>query len=206
MQPRTKRQKEVLDFIKYHIEKHGYEPSYQQIARNLGVSSKAGIAKHIKALESQGLLARVRENGAFRLKVDPSRSLTELVCEIDWLEVPKNDDEISDWETKPLFIPKLLLAYNTPEAVRAFRVMDDAMIDLHIHEGDIALIKMRSYARDGDIVVALVEDKRAFLTQFFRTGANIELRPANERFDPLIMPADKIEIKGIYRGLLRPLA
>jgi repressor LexA len=56
MQPRTRRQKEVLDFIKRYIEKHGYEPSYQQIARHLGVSSKAGIARHIESLENQGFL------------------------------------------------------------------------------------------------------------------------------------------------------
>ena len=60
MPTRTRRQREVLDFIIRYIDGHGYEPSYQLIARELGVSSKAGIAKHIKALEEQGLLRRRR--------------------------------------------------------------------------------------------------------------------------------------------------
>ena len=61
MQPRTQRQKEILDYIQRFIERHGYEPSYAQIARHFGVSSKATIAKHIAALESRGLLSRRSE-------------------------------------------------------------------------------------------------------------------------------------------------
>ena len=61
MQTRTRRQKEVLDFITRYIDSHGYEPSYQIIARHIGVSSKAGIAKHIRALEAQGCIARRSE-------------------------------------------------------------------------------------------------------------------------------------------------
>ena len=206
MQPRTKRQKDVLDYIKQYIERHGYEPSYQQIARSLGVSSKAGIAKHIEALENQGLIARVRENGAFRLEVNTTKSILDLICEIEWLDIPRDETNIEEWENKPLFVPKFLLGYNSPEVIRAFRVTDDSMSDEHIHEGDIVLIKKRTYARDGDIIVALAGEKRVFLMQYFRVGANIELRPANDSFESTIFTADKIEIKGVFRGLLRPLA
>jgi repressor LexA len=206
MQPRTKRQKDVLDYIKQYIERHGYEPSYQQIARSLGVSSKAGIAKHIEALENQGLISRIRENGGFRLEINTKGSILEVICEIEWVDVPRDENIIEEWENKPLFVPKFLVGYNSPEVIQAFRVLDDSMSDEHIHEGDIALIKKRSYARDGDIIVALVEKKKAVLTQYFRVGANIELRSANDRFEPIILTADKIEIKGIFRGLLRPLA
>ena len=74
MQPRTKRQKEVFDYIKEYIERHGYEPSYQLIAWHLKGKSKAGIAKHIEALEAQGLLTRRRENNSFWLDLRPRRS------------------------------------------------------------------------------------------------------------------------------------
>ena len=70
MQPRTQRQKEILEYITRFIERHGYEPSYTQIARHFGVSSKATIAKHIEALEKRGLISRQRENGAFALSVN----------------------------------------------------------------------------------------------------------------------------------------
>lgn len=205
MHPRTKRQKEVLEYIKQHIDKHGYEPSYQQIARGLRVSSKAGIAKHIEALEKQGLVSRIRENGTFRLELTKTKSLLDVICEIEWLEIPKDEEDREDFENKPLFIPKFMLGHNSPEVIKAFLVMDDSMADENIFEGDIALLKMRSYARDGDCVIALSFEGKAILANYYRVGADIELRPATERFETIKLPADKVIIKGIFRGLLRPL-
>ena len=204
MQPRTKRQKEVLEFITRYIEKHGYEPSYQQIAWHLGVASKAGIAKHIKALENQGLVSRKRENGSFYLELRPVSTIAELVCEIEWLDVPKNETFVEDWEKQALFVPKFLLRFQTPGRLAAFRVTNDAMLGEHIREGDVALIEKRSYARDGDIVVALTQNKRAVLKQFFRDGAKIELRPANPSYVSIFLSADKVIVLGVLRGILRP--
>ncbi len=204
MQPRTKRQKEVFDYIKQYVEKHGYEPSYQLIARQLGVRSKAGIAKHIEALEAQGLLVRKRENGSFWLDLRPAVTIADAVCEIEWLEIPKNEMFVEEWESQPLFVPKFLVGYQEPERLRAFRVTNDSMFDEHICEGDVALVEKRSYARDGDIVVALT-NKRIVLKRFYREGATVELRPANDRYLTIKLPANKVEIWGVYRGLIRPL-
>ena len=203
MQPRTKRQKEVLEYIKQYIEKHGYEPSYQQIARQLGVSSKAGIAKHIEALENQGLISRKRESGSFKLEITPTKSILDLICEIEWLDVTQTETYAEEWEEKPLFVPKFMLENYSPDKMRAFRVPDNAMLDEHICEGDVALIEKRPYPRDGEIVVAFLENKRAVLKQYFRVGANIELRPANPNYEIIIIPADKIEVIGVLRGILR---
>lgn len=206
MQPRTKRQKEVLEFITRYIEKHGYEPSYQQIAWHLGVSSKAGIARHIACLENQGLITRRREQGSFNLELRSADSISEAVCQIEWLEVPNQNSFVEDWERETLYVPKFMLGFQTPERLRAFRVSNDAMIEENIREGDVALIEKRSFARDGDVVVALTENNRAVLKHFFRTGAKIELRPANASFVSIILPADKISVLGIFRGLLRPFS
>jgi len=206
MQPRTKRQKEVLDYIKQYIERYGSEPSYQMIARNLGVSSKAGIARHIEALETQGLIKRRRENGSFGLDLRQNDLINEAVCEVEWLDVPKAENFVEEWEKEPLFIPRFLIGYQEPERLRAFLVQNDAMQERHICEGDVALVEKRAYARDGNIVVALVANKRAVLKQFFRTGATIELRPSNETYETIKLPAHKIEVLGIYQGLFRPLS
>ena len=205
MQPRTRRQKEVFDYIKQYIENHGYEPSYQLIARHLKVASKAGIAKHIEALEAQGLLERRRENGTFGLDVQPANPILEAVCEIEWLDIPRTETFVEEWENEPLFVPRFLLGSQTPDRMRAFRVFDDALLDKHICEGDVALIEKRSYARDSDIVVALANNKRTVFKQFFRAGSNIELRSANDFYETIKLPAHKIEILGVYRGLFRPL-
>ncbi len=81
MQPRTQRQKEILDYIQRFIERHGYEPSYAQIARHFNISSKATIAKHIEALEKRGLLARSHTNGSFNLNVQVEEGGDGL-CEV----------------------------------------------------------------------------------------------------------------------------
>ncbi len=97
-----------------------------------------------------------------------------------------------------------MLGFQTPERLRAYRVTNDAMLNEHICEGDVALIENRSYARDGDIVVALTQNKRAVLKQFFREGAKVELRPANPNYVSILLSADKVSILGTVRGILRP--
>ncbi len=206
MQPRTKRQKDVLDYITRFIERHGYEPSYQQIARSLGIASKSGVAKHIEALETQGLITRIRENGSFKLELPVKNALADYVCGIEWLNVPNIESSFADWKKEPLFVPKCLLGYQTPENLRAFFVPDDSMIEEHICEGDIALIQEKSFARDGEIVVVIIKNKEIVVKKFYRQGANIELRPANPNCVSLLLPADKVSVRGILCGILRPLS
>ena len=205
MQPQTRRQKEVLEFITRYVEDHGYKPSYQLIAQHLGVSSKAGIARHIEALENQGLLTRRRERGTFNLDLRSSSAAEDAVCRIEWLEVPQQQNSfVEEWEREPLFIPKFLLGFQPAERLCAFRAPNDSMLEKHICEGDVVLLEKRFFARDADIVVALTDDKRAVLKQFFRQGASIKLQPANSAFEPIRLPANRVEILGVYHGLLRP--
>jgi repressor LexA len=204
MQPRTKRQREVLDYITTFIDERGYEPSYQQIARHFRIASKSAIAKHIAALESQGLLSRQRENGSFGLEVRPKGSLWDSVYQIQWLELPFPDD-LDEWQDEPLTVPHLMLGSILPDRVCAFRVRNEAMIDENICDGDIVLVEKRPYARDGDVVVVILENKQVLVKKYYRDGANIELRPANVNFESLTFSADKISIQGVVKGLLRPV-
>lgn len=206
MQTRTKRQKEVLDFITRYLDMHGSEPSYQMIARAMNVRSKAGIGKHIQALEDQGLLTRRRENGSFSLEVHSKDTGVEAVCEIEWLDVPEESTFQEAWETEPLVVPKFMLGIYLANKISAYPVRDDAMSDRGICEGDIALIERRLFVRDHDCVVALIGGETSVLREHYRDGARIELRAANERFETIRLPADKVEIKGVFRGLLRPIA
>lgn len=207
MQPttRTKRQKQVLDFITRYIDSHGYEPSYQLIARHLGVSSKGGIAKHIKALEEQGHFQRRRDNGKFKLDLGHENAPQATGILIEWLESDANDDR-EDWESEPFAVPEFMLNGHDPERIRAFRVQDDAMSGKSISYGDVVLIEERSHARDGDCIVVEIGGEETLLRIFSRHGANIELRAANDDFEARRMSAEDIEIRGIFRGLLRPKA
>jgi repressor LexA len=208
MQARTRRQKEILSYITEFIENRGYEPSYQQIAKHFQIASKSAIAKHIAALEEQGLIARRRENGSFSLQLNPKKAekmTNDSVCAIEWLDVPAMDDFDEEFENETLFVPAFLLGRIQPEKVRAFIVPNDAMLEKQICEGDIALIEEKLFPRDGDCIVAVIENNRAVLKNFYRDGAFIELRPSNPDYETLRLAADQVEIKGIYRGLLRPL-
>jgi repressor LexA len=205
MQARTQRQKEILDYITRFIERQGYEPSYAQIARHFGVSSKATIAKHVAALESRGLLSRRTEDGNFNLSVKVEEVPSDAVCELPLLgriAAGAPIDAVQDSEQ--IVIPRFLLGRVRPERVYALRVSGDSMIDEHICDGDIALIENRTEARDGEIVVALIEGARATLKRLFRFGTEVELRPANSQLAPFRLPASQVRVQGIFRGLLRP--
>ncbi len=205
MQPRTQRQKEILDYIVRFIERHGYEPSYAQIARYFGLSSKATIAKHVASLEQRGLLTRRRnEEGSFCLNVEEASG--DHVCEVPLLgriAAGAPIDAIED--TGAISVPRFLLGRVHPTDVYALRVVGDSMIDEHICDGDLALIENRTDARNGEIVVALVDGERATLKRFYRFATEIELRPANSQLAPLRLTAARVAVQGIFRGLLRPV-
>lgn len=204
MQPRTHRQKQVFEFIAGFIERHGYEPSYAQIARHLGISSKATVAKHVAALEKRGLLARQRSDEGFGLNVNFEEVHSGIVCEISLrgnIAAGAPIDAISEDET--LTVPRFMLGRVRPERVYALRVRGDSMIDDHICDGDIALIERRVDAKDGEIVVALVEGERATLKRLYRDGKEVELRPSNSTLLSIRLPAWQVSIQGVYRGLLR---
>ncbi|MEP6925407.1 MAG: transcriptional repressor LexA [Pyrinomonadaceae bacterium] len=199
---RTRRQREVFDYIATFIERHGYEPSYQQIARHFRVSSKNAIAKHIVALEEQGMLSRRAANGKFSLTLQPETRMTDAVCEIPLIE-KLSDEFLEELEAPRIFVPRFLFSNVPPEKMFAFRVPSDSMIDEHICQGDIALVERSVFAHDGECVLALLENKYPTFERFYNFGSEIELRPANPRLGAALLPAAAVTIRGIFRGLIR---
>lgn len=205
MLPRTQRQKEILDYLTRFLERHGHEPSYAQIARHFGVKSRATIAKHVAALEKRGLLTRNHEGGSFGLAIKVEEKPSDALCEVRLagrIAAGQPIEVVPDAET--IAVPRFLLGRVRPEKVYAVRVQGDSMIDEHICDGDIALIEDRAEARDGEIVVALVDETYATLKRLYRRGAEVELRPANSQLEPMKVPAANVRVQGIFRGLLRP--
>ena len=207
MLPRTQRQKEVLDYITRFLAKHGHEPSYAQIARHFGVSSKATIAKHISALEKRGLVKREHDDGRFTLAVKMEEAAADAICEVRLvgrIAAGAPIDAVEDIET--ICVPRFLLGRVRPDRIYALRVKGDSMIDEHICDGDIALIESRNEAREGEIVVALIDRTRATLKRLFTFGEEVELRPSNAQLEPIRLHASRVEIQGIFRSLMRPNA
>jgi repressor LexA len=210
MHAQTRRQREVLDFILRHIDSHGHRPSYAVIARHFGLASRAGINRIVIDLESQGLLTRRRENGHFYLEVGSNGGggMPAGSVQVEWLEIPPGATRLEPYEERPIVLPEFMLGHHQPSRVRAFRITDDSLAADGIREDDVAIIELRKFVRDGQIVAAIVEGSVAVLRKYYRSGAYIELRPAGEHVpeDIIRLHADHIDIQGIHRTTLRPIA
>lgn len=202
MQTRTKRQREVLDYITRFIDRNGYGPSYQQIARHLGVSSKAGVQRHIESLEGMGLVARTRENGSFRIELPMRHVAAESVCVVEHYEIPNGDGKA--YKQSVLTLPKFMVGSLSPEDVLTYKMPDDSLEEKEVVEGDVLLLEKRSYGRRGDIGVFLINGKEIVSGQYYPQGPETEIRRFGGH-ETLVVPADEVVIMGIMRGFLRPI-
>lgn len=204
MTPRTRRQKEIYDYIVRFIERHGYEPSYQQIARYFHIASKSAIAKHINALESQGLLSRRRADNRYGLTILPSEEMRDSVCEIpliaEFTDIYSTADNTAQ---KLIYVPLFLFGEHSTDNVIAFRIPDDALNGDFIRVGDIALFERRLYARSEEIVLITMEDGKTTVARYFEDKDGIELRFSNDNFPTIRTTINTARIHGIYFALLR---
>ena len=203
--PRTQRQKEVFDYLVSFLERRGYIPTYTQIAKHLGVKSRATVAKHIQALVRLGLVTIIREGSSSQIVINQQEiPASDLLCEIPvagYIAAGHPIELVNGGET--ISVPRFMLGRVRPEQVYAARIKGDSMIDEHICDGDIALIEDRPEAHNGEIVMALVDETYATLKRLYRHGAEVELRPSNPQMESIRVPAGNVRIQGIFRGLLR---
>ena len=202
----TKRQKQVLDFIAGFVDDNRYCPSYEEIARGLGLASLATVHKHISTLEAKNYL---------KSGVNQSRSLeltAKYMAEIERAK-PQRQTEIPlrgrIAAGAPLEAVEQTETLNFAdfvggESTYALEVRGNSMIDDHICDGDIVLLEKATEAKDGDIVVALVAGSDATLKRIYREpGERIRLQPANSTLKPFVVPAADVEIQGRLLAVLR---
>lgn len=199
----TPRQLDVLVAIRNYRHIHGYSPTMQELADQLG-TSKVTIFEHVGALERKRVLRRDKHK-ARSLEVvadtlpDEDRStklpLLGNIAAGSPIEAIENRQEI-DLET--LFASK--------QGVYVLRVRGESMIDDHLCDGDYVVIERRETARNGEQVVALLDTGEATLKRFYKEGPNIRLQPANISMEPRVVPADRVRIQGVVIGVLRSYA
>jgi repressor LexA len=204
----TRRQKEVLDFIAQFVDTNGYSPSYQEIARGLGLASLATVHKHIQALENKHYLKR-SFNQSRSLELAPryyqlERRRQEAAAGLR--EVPLAGRIAAGAPVEAAENPESLnLAELAPHPeTYALEVRGDSMIEDHICDGDIVLVEPVSEVRDGDIVVALVRGQESTLKRFYREpGGMARLQPANAQMEPIRVPLADLQIQGRVLAVLR---
>jgi repressor LexA len=195
----TRRQKEVLDFITGFVQRNGYSPSFEEIARGLDLKSLATVHKHITNLQNKGLLQRAH-NRSRSIDVLPPRTRARQNERLPLMgriaaglpvETSENPESIS------------LGDIIGSREVFALQVRGESMRDEHIVDGDYVLVERTNVARQGDIVVALVRGSETTLKRFYLEGSLVRLQPSNAEMNPIFVSAAQVAIQGRVLGMLR---
>lgn len=221
----TAKQQELLTFIRQRLEEGGVSPSFEEMKDALDLRSKSGIHRLISALEERGFIRRL-PNRARALEVlklpdgmermrkvappavtTPSMAAPHIpIAANDVIEIPLHGRiaagvPIEAMEGQNMLsVPAALLGSGEHYALE---VSGDSMVEAGILDGDFALIERTAVARDGQIVVALIDDAEATLKYFRKEGPRVRLDPANSAYEPQVYDAQQVRIQGKLAGLLR---
>jgi repressor LexA len=194
----TRRQKEVLDFVRAHIDRHGVAPTLHEIGRHLRLASVATVHKHLRQLEDKGAVRRLTHRSR-ALELVPAPDLVGG-ARIPLLGTVAAGTPIQAIETPDtITVPSEFLGRGTTFALR---VRGDSMVDDGIRDGDVIVVESRQDAPNGATVVALVRGE-ATVKRLFRKRGRVHLVPANERLRPIVARGDEVEIRGVVIALLR---
>jgi repressor LexA len=196
-----KRQGQILDFIRQHIQANGSAPTLRQIANAIGVSSLATVHEHLTTLEDKGLIKR---------KSGKTRAIelvgVDEVYSSDGIDVPILGFIAAGEPIEPYTDPNASLPIpptfaSGKKRVYVLQVRGESMIDEQIRDGDYVVIEQSESARNGDIVVALLDNGMATLKRFFKEATRIRLEPANAKMSPIFVK--NVRVQGRVVGLIR---
>jgi len=215
----TAKQHELLLFIHKRLGETGVSPSFDEMREALDLKSKSGVHRLISALEERGFIRRLanRARALEVLKLPESAAPAAASAAAgarpvipspanDTIEIPLHGRIAAGTPiealqgTEGFAVPAALLG---PGEHYALEVSGDSMIEEGILDGDFALIRKVDTARDGEIVVALIDNEEATLKTYRREGSTIRLDPANSRYPPQRYDASRVRIQGRLAGLIR---
>ena len=215
----TAKQHELLMFIDGRLKQSGISPSFDEMREALDLKSKSGVHRLISALEERGFIRRLpnRARALEVVKLPETKVAVEASNVVplrppapapanDTIEIPLHGriaagtpiEALQGTEMFP--VPAALLG---PGEHYALEVSGDSMVEEGILDGDFALIRKADTARDGEIVVALVDNEEATLKTYRREGRMIRLDPANSRYEPQRYDESRVQIQGRLAGLIR---
>jgi repressor LexA len=199
----TRRQRQVLDFITGFIRENNYSPSYEEIGQGLGLSSLATVHKHISNLEQKGYLKR-DYNRSRSIDVVPNKSRAKSVAP-SGLELPLLGRIAAGKPLEQVETPETIsfADFTRSKDVFVLEVRGESMQDEHIVNGDYVLVEKTPTARNGEIVVALVDGAETTLKRFYQEGEMVRLQPSNSTMQPIMVPAAGVQIQGRVIGVLR---
>jgi len=199
----TKRQKDVLTYIKKYTAKHGYPPAIREICKGVNLNSPATVFVHMKNLEQLGFIKVTRNK--FRT--------IEILCENEYSD--NNEDVVKvlgkitagspitaiEQPNEFFDIPASLIPASS--TVFTLHVSGESMINAGIYDGDYVIVQKQNNAKNGDIVVAMTMENEATIKTFYKEKGHIRLQPENDTMEPIIL--DDCVILGKAIGLYRKL-
>ena len=201
----TKKQDDVLNFIKKYTVEHGYPPAIREIGAALGLSSPATVHTHLKKLEDAGCIRKT--NSKFRtieILVDNEYATkNEDIVKVPLLGKITAGSPIEAIEQPDEFFSLPASLIPNRETVFTLKVSGESMINAGIFDGDIVIVQKQRVARNGEIVVAMTFDNEVTLKTFFKETDHIRLQPENDTMEPIIL--DDCTILGKAIGLYRSL-
>lgn len=194
----TKRQKEIIDFIRGYRAEHGISPTQREILEKFHLSSFGTVQKHLKRLEEKGALRREwnRSRG-----ISPASEASGARISLLGLVAAGRPIEPFPVE-ETIEVPTSLLGKGEHFVLR---VRGDSMIEDGIRDGDFVIVSKRANAQNGQTVVALVRGE-ATLKRYYSEGARVRLQPANASMKPITVDARDLVVQGVVTGLIRDYA
>lgn len=200
LQPLTKKQKAIHDFIKKFVDSEGYAPSYTEIADQFGLSSKATVAQYVSALQEKGYLTK---DGTARGVAMAEEERTKPAFALPLFGLIAAGAPIEALEGKDtMTVPEELI--RDPNNSYVLKVMGNSMIEDGILPGDFVVVEKNDHPSNGDTVVALLENTYATLKRFYKEANRIRLQPANSTMQPIYV--NDVTVQGIVRAIIRKYA
>jgi repressor LexA len=196
----TRRQKEILDFLTRHLERKGYAPTIEEIGEHFGLSSLATVHKHLTNLQEKGVIRRAW-NRSRALELVPTEVKVQAV-ELPLLgRVAAGTPIEAVQSSETIFVPEDMVGRGDTYVLQ---VKGDSMIEEQIRDGDYVIVEDRKTAKDGEMVIALLDGENVTLKKLYRErGGRVRLQPANSRLKPLFVDQGDLRIQGVVIGVLR---
>ena len=202
----TKRQREIYDYLADFVARNGYSPSFEEIGEAMGLNSLATVHKHINNLQEKGLLKRDYNRSRSIDVLPPKGSLKKSMSVAPPpLELPLLGRIAAGRPIEAVENPETLSLsdFTSSKDVYVLKVMGESMQDEHIVEGDYVIVEKAESARNGEIVVAVVNKDDATLKRIYHEGETTRLQPSNAKMQPIIVPSRAVQVQGRVIGVLR---
>ena len=194
----TKRQKEILEHIQGFMDRHGYSPSIEEIGAHFGFASPNAAFRCLKALEKRGYIRRLTHSARSIELVRPAEPAAVALPLLGAIAAGTPIEALEAVET--VLVPADFTGRGTHFVLR---VRGQSMIEEHIEDGDLVIVREAGAAANGEMVVALVDGESATLKRFYREGDRIRLQPANPAMAPLVVPEERVRVRGVVVGVMR---